>query len=232
VRAHGDLLVCLTGARTPASVDGQVVAMGSLIPLRDKQVLTLGMPSAGLRTYLAVRGGLVAESTLGSCSTDTLSGLGPPPLMVGQVLEVGPEPTALPHLDHVPSPSFGDPSTRITLRVSPGPRANWIEGGAGLRALVGAQWTVSERSDRKGIRLIPSGPALRRHPQFEGRELLSEGMVPGAIQAPPGGELVILHRDHPVTGGYPVLAVIASAQLDHVAQLVPGQPVCFGHVAG
>jgi allophanate hydrolase subunit 2 len=59
VRAHGDLLACLTGAPTPATVDGQVVAMGSLIPLRNKQVLTLGKPSLGLRTYLSVRGGLV-----------------------------------------------------------------------------------------------------------------------------------------------------------------------------
>ena len=232
VRAHGDLLACLTGAPTPATVDGQVVAMGSLIPLRNKQVLTLGKPSLGLRTYLSVRGGLVVESTLGSCSTDTLSGLGPPPLGAGQFLQVGPEPADLPHVDHVPAAPRGDVPTRVTLRVSPGPRANWFERGADLRGLLGATWTVSERSDRKGIRLIPAGSALRRRPQFEGRELLSEGMVPGAIQAPPGGELVILHRDHPVTGGYPVLAVVSSAQLDHVAQLVPGQPVCFGHVAG
>jgi len=239
VRAHGDVLACLTGAPIPATVDGQVVAMDSLIPLRNRQVLTLGMPSAGLRTYLSVRGGLVAESTLGSCSTDTLSGLGPPPLAAGQMLEVGPEPSDLPHLDHAPftsrggvSTPRGDASTRVTLSVSSGPRVDWFEGGADLRGLLGAEWAVSDRSDRKGIRLIPTGSALRRRLQFEDRELLSEGMVPGAIQAPPGGELVILHRDHPVTGGYPVLAVVSSAQLDHVAQLVPGQQVRFSHVAG
>ena len=52
-------------------------------------------------------------------------------------------------------------------------------------------------------------------------------MVRGAIQVPPNGEPVIFLNDHPVTGGYPVIGVVESVDVDLVAQLVPGQPVTF-----
>ena len=78
VRAHGDLLVALTGAPCPADVDGRAVPHAAPVVLADGQVLTLGTPKVGLRSWLAVRGGIAVPPVLGSRSTDTLSGLGPP----------------------------------------------------------------------------------------------------------------------------------------------------------
>ena len=82
---------------------------------------------------------------------------------------------------------------------------------------------MSSRSDRVGIRL--EGTALRHHPDRRGQELPSEGVVRGAIQVPPGGEPVLFLADHPVTGGYPVAAVVREADVDRLAQAVPGQAV-------
>ena len=106
------------------------------------------------------------------------------------------------------------------VRAAPGPRADWL---ADLQQLTSTSWTVSSRSDRVGIRL--EGTALRHHPDRRGQELPSEGVVRGAVQVPPGGEPVLFLADHPVTGGYPVVAVVREADVDRLAQAVPGQAV-------
>jgi KipI family sensor histidine kinase inhibitor len=217
VRAHGLRTVALTGAPAPADVDGAPVAHHSVVTLRPGQTLTLGPPPTGLRTYLAVRGGLAADDVLGSAATDTLSGLGPAPLQPGDLLAVGPEPD-LPWLLDLAPVALPTGAT-VTLRAVPGPRAHWLADPAALAATA---WTVSSRSDRVGMRL--EGEPLRR---TDKRELPSEGVVRGAIQVPPGGEPVVFLADHPVTGGYPVVAVVVDADVDRAAQVRPGQSVRF-----
>jgi allophanate hydrolase subunit 2 len=81
---------------------------------------------------------------------------------------------------------------------------------------------VTNDSDRSGLGL--SGPSL---PRARDGELPSEGMVTGALQVPPDGKPILLLADHPVTGGYPVIAVVRSADIGLAAQLRPGQPVRF-----
>jgi KipI family sensor histidine kinase inhibitor len=217
VRAPGLRTEALAGASAPATVDGTPVAHHSVVTLRPGQTLALGPPPTGLRTYLAVRGGLVVDDVLGSVAGDTLSGLGPAPLQPGDVLAVGPEPEHPWLLDLAPvAPPTGG---TVTLRAIPGPRADWV---ADPTALTRTTWTVSSRSDRVGMRL--EGEPLRR---TDKRELPSEGMVRGAIQVPPGGEPVVFLADHPVTGGYPVVAVVVDADVDRAAQVRPGQSVRF-----
>lgn len=218
LRAKGDLLACLTGATTPATVDGRAVPMASPFAIRDGQELALQPPTAGLRTYVSIRGGIAATPVLGSLATDTMSGLGPPPLAPGQVLPVGRVTARFPHVDvaGVPGP---DPGT-VTLDVLPGPRLDWF---AAPERLASTPWRVTSHSDRVGIRL--EGEPLERHPELRDAELPSEGMVRGAIQVPPSGLPVLFPNDHPVTGGYPVISVLRAAAVDLAAQLVPGQDV-------
>lgn len=219
VRARGDLLVCLTGAPAPAEVDGRSVSYATPFTLRDGQELFLRRPPCGLRTYVTFRGGLALHEVLGSMSTDTMSGLGPDPVRAGQVLEVGRRTDGLPHVDHAPvSPPVSGP---VELAVLPGPRRDWFARPESLET----EWTVSGRSDRKGIRF--EGEPIARHTAWREAELPSEGMVRGAIQVPPNGLPVLFLNDHPVTGGYPVIGVVRTAHVDHAAQLQPGQRVRF-----
>ena len=217
VRARGDMVVALTGASCPADVDGRPVPHAAPVLLADGQVLTLGTPRAGLRTWLAVRGGIAVPPVLGSRSTDTLSGLGPAVPAAGDVLPVGAAPRTFPVVDVAPHDLPAD--GLVVLEFDPGPRADWCD----LTDLDTDVRTVSARSNRVGIRL--EGRAIRRQPAYGDSELPSEGLVAGAVQVPAGGEPVVFLADHPVTGGYPVVAVLTREALARAAQLRPGQPV-------
>ena len=210
---------------------GSVIAGGNPVPphvavlLNAGDTLAFGPAEHGIRYYLAVRGGIGAAPVLGSRSRDTLAQLGPAPLAQNDVVPVGTEPQApVPVVDVVPvdAPS-GDTAT---LEVRPGPRRDWFAEAVWAEFLDGT-WLVSQRADRSGLRL--DGPALQRS---TAGELPSEAMVPGAIQVSPDGAPTILAVDHPVTGGYPVIAVVTDESLDVLAQLRPGQGIRFRLATG
>lgn len=210
VTASRDVLLVTTGARCPGSIAHHAPTV-----LRAGQVLELGVPTSGLRTMVAVRGGFAVAPVLGSRSTDVLAGIGPPRVQAGHVLPVGEPSGDLPGVDlaAVAEP----PAGLVEVRVTPGPRRDWFDGAA-WRQLVGAPWTVSSDSNRIGIRL--DGPHLTR---LRTGELASEGLVRGALQVPPSGQPVLMLADHPVTGGYPVIAYVDDADVDACGQLRPGQ---------
>lgn len=221
LRAQRHCVVAVTGAIGPLRVDDDPADRNSPVALRPGQVLRLGSAAQGLRSSVAVRGGIDVEPALGSRSHDTLSGLGPPPLAPGDRLAVL-EPAHPVVVDHVPAGSHGAP---LTLRLHPGPRRDWFTGDAAA-ALRDATFIISGDSDRVGVRLL--GPALER--LDSGRELPSEGVIRGAMQVPPDGQPVILGPDHPVTGGYPVIGIVDDADTDLLAQALPGTPVRFALV--
>jgi biotin-dependent carboxylase-like uncharacterized protein len=218
VRAAHAHLVAVTGAPVPVTIDGRAGPMSAPFPVRAGAQLVLGIPVAGLRSYLAVRGGVAVPPVLGSRSTDTLSGLGPAPLRAGDELPIGDLAAEEPVVDVAP---VARPADRPVLGVLPGPRRDRLAGEA-WTLLTSAAWTVGSDSDRVGLRL--SGPVLRHAATGE---LPSEGLVPGAVQVPPDGAPVLFLADHPVTGGYPVLAVVRTSDLPAVAQLRPGDAVRF-----
>lgn len=209
--------IALTGAACPG-LDG-----GRARSLAAGAVIRLGMPTSGLRSYLAVRGGIVVDPVLGSRSTDVLSGLGPRPVRAGDLLPVGrPVGTAQPSDAVIPG---ADLPSIASLAVQIGPRADWFTASA-VEVLTGSVWTVRPDSDRVGIRLAGRALPRRRHD-----ELPSEPTLPGAIQVPPDGRPILLGPDAPVTGGYPVIAVAYERSLDLAAQLRPGAALRFAPVA-
>ncbi|RCV54590.1 5-oxoprolinase subunit C family protein [Marinitenerispora sediminis] len=219
VRARGTVTVAVTGAPCPLTVAGRSAAMDAPLVVPDGAELSLGAPARGLRSYVAVRGGVAVEPVLGSRSTDILAGLGPPVLAPGAVLPVGPPPAAFPNVDVAAVPALT--ADLLVLSAVPGPRDDWFRREA-LDTLFAAEYEVTSRSDRIGMRL--AGPELRR---ARSGELPSEGMVPGSVQVPPDGEPVLFLADHPVTGGYPVIAVVAAADLPLAAQAPPGMRLRF-----
>jgi biotin-dependent carboxylase-like uncharacterized protein len=182
--------------------------------------LTVGTPTAGLRSYIGVRGGLGGPDALGSRSTDTMSGIGPELLEAGTILPVhAAKPgSVVGHPEVSPLP-IQDGAT--VLRVVPGPRQDWFSTDT-LQDFLAQEWTVTPKSNRIGLRL--NGQPLSRS---RDGELASEGTVRGAVQVPPEGQPVLFLSDHPVTGGYPVIAVVVHADLDKAAQLPPGTTVRF-----
>jgi len=208
--------IVLTGARAPATLGGREVDYGMPITAPAGAELAIGIPERGLRTYLGVRGGIDVAPVLGSRATDTLGHIGPPPLAAGDVLPVGADPGT----DVVDAP-FVPRRHSDVFCVIPGPRVDWFRTGA-LTALISENWTVEADSNRVGVRL--SGPTLQR---LRRTELPSEPTLPGAIQVPPNGQPIILGPDAPVTGGYPVIAVVDSEDLDRVFQVRPGDRVLF-----
>jgi KipI family sensor histidine kinase inhibitor len=221
--AGAPVVITLHGPDAAAGGPGRTMSHGAGFSVPAGGVVRVSAPGVGLRTYLAVRGGIDVPPVLGSRSADLRSGLGPAPLRSGDVLPVGlaaspvpggPEPggagTAL--------PVAGQPTE---LRVIPGPRDDWFAPGA-LDVLCGSTYTVTPASDRTGLRL--DGPAL---PSGRDGELPSEGVMTGSLQVPPGGRPILLLADHPVTGGYPVIAVVVSADVGLAGQLRPGSKLRF-----
>jgi biotin-dependent carboxylase-like uncharacterized protein len=212
VRFHDFATVALAGAPCAG------VAMHAPLYVSPRSELRVGVAEAGLRTYLAVAGGIDVEPVLGSRATDTLAGLGPDPLREGDRLPIGDRRGEPPGVDVAPvAPPPADP----VLRVLPGPRADWF-GDDALERLCAQAWTVTPRSDRVGMRL-DGKPLERGH---DG-ELPPEGLVEGALQVPPDGLPVLFLADHPVTGGYPVIAVVDDEDIPLAAQARPGARIRF-----
>lgn len=221
-RFEGDVWFAVTGAWGRVRVGGRPVPAYTAARARAGEVLELEPAERGIRYLLAVRGGIDEPPVLGSRSRDTLAGLGPEPVAAGRVLELGAEPAAsVPLIDQ--EAAFPPPDGPVTLGLIPGPRAEWFTDAARAR-LFDAGWRCSASTDRVGARL--EGPSLDR---AVAGELPSEATVPGSIQVTTSGQPTILLADRPVTGGYPVIAVVAPASLDAVAQLRPGQAVRFRH---
>ncbi|MFI9813001.1 5-oxoprolinase subunit C family protein [Saccharothrix variisporea] len=215
LRADTACTVAVTGPCTPTLVNG--VHRDSPVHLRPGDELVLGTPTGGLRTYVAVSGGIATDPELGSRATDLLSGIGPAPLRPHDVLPLG-TPTGVPTGADVLVPV--QVPAELDLPLLLGPRDDWFDDPAAQ--LRKGRWTVSDRSNRVGLRL--EGTALDR---CEHRELPSEGLVTGAVQVPKDGLPVIFLADHPTTGGYPVIGVVPPAALPLLGQARPGTAVRF-----
>jgi biotin-dependent carboxylase-like uncharacterized protein len=211
-------IVALAGAPCPVKISGRAGFMHGPIHVAAGDELSLGVPNHGVRTYLAVRGGFDVPAVLGSRSTDLLAGLGPAALRTGMRLAIGSDAAGLPFVDIAPVARIPD---EIVLRAMPGPRDDWFTPMA-LTVLTSQAYEVTPQSNRVGLRL--SGPSLERS---RTEELPSEGMVCGAIQVPPNGQPVLFLADHPVTGGYPVIAVVLKPDICLAAQARPGQRLHF-----
>jgi biotin-dependent carboxylase-like uncharacterized protein len=220
VRCEAATTVAVAGAPARIRVDGESVPHGAPIAVAAGATVDVGRATAGVRSYLAVAGGLDVEAVLGSRATDTLSGLGPAKLSTGDTLPVGSAYGEVTRSGEIGDEVGGElPGGDLVLRIRLGPRDDWFEADA-VRLLLGSAYTVSPLSNRVGARL--AGPAL---PRSRAGELDSEGVVLGAVQVPADGQPLIFLADHPTTGGYPVIGVVDD--VTPLAQARPGDTVYF-----
>ena len=165
--------------------------------------------------YLAVSGGISGEQVLGSLSADTMAGITPVSLSVDAELHVG-EFAEMP-----PSDLIAPQTYELEVTVLRGPHLDRFPVTA-LETLFSTSWVV-ENNSRVGVRLAGGAIDL----PAESASGQSEPMIVGAVQVPPNGSPIVLGRDHPVTGGYPVVAVVDDAGISNVLGASVGSSVRF-----
>lgn len=209
----------LTGAGCDATLDGAAVWTGWRLQVKAGQRLTLHRPLHGMRSYLAVSGGIAVPQVMNSYSTDLKTGIGG---FEGRLLKDG---------DNLP---LGEPSREFAeaqgvkqllwsnrIRALPGPEYHEFD-KASQDAFWRLPWQLSPQSNRMGYRL--QGQQLARTTD---REMVSHGLLPGVIQVPGNGQPIVLMNDAQTTGGYPRIACIIEADMYHLAQIPLGQPIHF-----
>lgn len=209
----------LTGAACQATLDDRAVWTGWRLPVKAGQRLKLGLPRRGMRSYLAVTGGLDVPEVMGSYSTDLKAGIGGLEgrlLRTGDELAVRPSSCTFRESRGVKQLLFGN-----RLRALPGPEYHEFSATA-EEMYWRTPWHLSQDSNRMGYRL--QGQKLARTTD---REMLSHGLLPGVVQVPHSGQPIVLMNDAQTTGGYPRIACVIDADLWHLAQLRPGEPVHF-----
>ncbi|WP_299312230.1 biotin-dependent carboxyltransferase family protein [uncultured Halomonas sp.] len=221
--AERDLTLAVAGADLGATLDGEPLPLWERITCREGQRLVFAAPANGLRAYLAVAGGFVAEPVLGSVACVVREGLGGfdgrgSKLAVGDRLAVG-EPASGAHsLAAAPAEARLDYRVPARLALLPGAQIGDFTGQSLYRAFNSA-WRVDDRADRMGVRL--TGPRLA----CRIASLVSEGIGLGAVQVPPDGQPIALLNDRQTIGGYPRLGALTPLSASRLAQCLPGQEV-------
>lgn len=230
VRAYQPVTLAVTGASSPLTIrtlDGRSVSAPFATPfaMDAGEELIVDFPEKGTRSYLAIRGGFLGDKVLGSASTDTLAKVGPAPVTVGDTLVPDDAPAIAvdPHRPKVNT--FPQAGNVVSLDVLIGPRSDWFT-KKGLETLVSQDWLITAESSRIGVRLAGKDKLEKA----TAAELPSEGTPIGAIQVPHSGQPVLFLADHPLTGGYPVIAVVAHHHLDLAGQIPIGASIRFNAI--
>ena len=253
LRTEADVSIAVTGAAAPITVDGLPVAFDAPVEIPAGSLVEVGPAGAGVRSYVAVAGGITVAPVLGSRATDTLSGLGPPPMRAGFVLPLGgrgraagalpaetpdPAPQASTAESRRPAPQASPAeSRRLAPQASP-EQTPAAPGELTLRVRMGPRhdwFSVPARDALVGQPYVMTAKSNRVGARLAGPpltratmgELPSEGIVLGAVQVPADGQPLVFLADHPTTGGYPVIAVVERADLPLLAQARPGTAIRF-----
>jgi len=221
LRFETDATIAISGAEMWSQNQGMNLSMNKALQIEAGDILTMSFTRAGCRAYLAIAGGIKAESFMGSMSTylpAALGGLDGGALKTGDSLDIGArqsEPQSLP-AGHVPNLS-----NHIVLRARSGPEWAAIS-NAGKRYLFTTPFYATSATDRMGTRLKGDQITLDTHV-----EMTSSPLLPGSVQVPPDGQPILALADGHCTGGYARALQIIQADLWLLGQIAPGAAVSF-----
>lgn len=228
IRLLDDVCVAIAGAAVAPLLDGEAVPMWQPVMAPAGSLLAFQAPRDGLRAYLAVAGGVAVPAVMGSRSTYIKAGIGGHEgraLAAGDVLSAYEAAGAVSAHRRMPDGGIPTYGGKAELRVVLGPQ-NAAFTRQGIRTFLTAEYAVSIHSDRMGYRL--EGPAIEH---MDGADIISDGAPMGAVQVPGDGKPIILLADRGTTGGYTKIAAVISADLDKVAQAMPGGAIAFRAVS-
>lgn len=220
-------LVAITGADFDPRLNGEPAPMWTGAFLGEGDELSFAGRRSGARVYIAVAGGIAGDRWLGSLSTNLLAargGMHGRLLRAGDLIAVSGAPAGPAMTGRLLRPDHRPDYADHTLHAIAGPHSRRLD-TVGRKALFGAAFKVTRDADRMGYRL--EGAML----DASGDELLSFGLVAGAVQVPGSGQPILLMADHQTAGGYPVVATVASAAMPAAAQLLPGDELSFAEIS-
>ena len=221
-----DIVIALTGGNLMPKVDGYPLPMWQTISIRRNSEVTFTGVQGGIRSYLAIAGGIQVREIMGSKSTYIRGGIGGlegRPLKKGDRLRAGPQNSRLSicKLKEELIPRYGK---EWKTRVIMGPQDDYFS-KKGIETFLSSEYTITPESDRMGYRL--KGPVIEHR---RGADIISDATCLGSIQVPGHGLPIILFADRQTTGGYPKIATAISVDVYDLGQAKPGDSVRFSRI--
>jgi antagonist of KipI len=218
--------IAITGGDCSPKINGKSVLMWGTLTVENGDVVSFGRMQSGCRTYLSVRGGIDVPIALGSRSTYVRGGFGG---MNGRQLKVGDtmEGFDAKHLRieySMPEEQVPIFTNQIKVHVIPGPQSNMFT-EKGLDTFLSSEYTVTLEADRMGYRLEGS---LIEH--GEKADIVSDALLPGAVQVPKSGKPIVIMRDAQTTGGYSKIAVVIAPDVSLLGQAKPNDIIEFSKI--
>jgi biotin-dependent carboxylase-like uncharacterized protein len=222
-----DIMIAITGGDLMPKVNGFPLSMWQTVSLRKNSEISFIGVRNGIRSYLAIAGGIQIADIMGSRSTYIRGGIGGlegRPLRRGDLLRIGPHCRRLPlcKLKEEFIPHYGrEWKTRVVM----GPQEDYFS-KKGIDTFTSSEYTVTPQSDRMGYRL--EGPVIEHG---KGADIISDATCLGSIQVPGHGLPIILLADRQTTGGYPKIATAITVDVYGLGQAKPGDRVRFSPIS-
>jgi biotin-dependent carboxylase-like uncharacterized protein len=221
--------VAVAGANFSVFVDGEVAPMWEMLNVKKGDVIAFhGNAESGCRAYLAVRGGIDVPVVLGSRSTYVRGGFGGYEgrgLRAGDVLRAFAPSQPLKEKRLLPAELVPKYEDEFVIDVVLGPQEDMFTVEA-VEAFLSQVYTLTTESDRMGYRL---DGAIVRHKGAT--EIVTDALIPGAVQVPGSGEPIVLMADAQTTGGYPKIATVTTPDVSRLGQAGPGDKILFRKVS-
>jgi biotin-dependent carboxylase-like uncharacterized protein len=218
--------IAVTGGMCHPMINGEEVAMRQTLNIREGDAVSFGKMETGCRAYVSIRGGIDVPTVLGSKSTYTrgcFGGIQGRPLQTGDEIEVSETPF-LRFQYLMPErimPKFTD---HLAVNVVLGPQAHMFT-EKGWNTFLSSQYKMRSEADRMGYRL--EGPSIEHK---SSADIVSDALLPGAVQVPRNGKPIIIMRDAQTTGGYPKIAVATTRDADLLGQCKPNDVIEFSEL--
>lgn len=220
LKISSDAIVAVSGADAPLAIGERVCESWVAHAAPAGSLIVVGAARRGVRSYVALDGGVRVPEVFGSSSTDVTSGFGGRILERGDEFELGPNAKYTASIVGRRLPSLRLPTDAV-LRVLPGLDERLTP------SLLSNAYTVSARSSRQAMMLDGGRTATAGAPS----DIVSFGVTAGCVQIASDGTPMVLLVEHQTTGGYAVAACVIYADLPIVAQLRPGARVRFAMVS-
>jgi biotin-dependent carboxylase-like uncharacterized protein len=218
--------IAITGGDAEPKINGENVSMWQTLQVEEGDIISFGRMKSGCRAYLSIKGGINTPLVLGSRSTYVRGGFGG---LNGRQLKSGDiiEGFATPPLKMeyvMPEDLIPQYTGNFTVHVILGPQADMFTEN-GIATFLSNPYTVTSEADRMGYRL--EGPSIEHKAKAD---IVSDALLPGAIQVPKNGKPILIMRDAQTTGGYPKIAVAITPDVSLLGQAKPNDTIKFSKI--